>query len=80
VRKINKLKKLYHEIVKETKEDLDRFRKNKKCTCGFVILFIAFSMVLLTDFLLPIFFDPEDNFAKSPEKDKKNLTPSWNIF
>ena len=67
VRKINKLKKLYHEIDKETEEDLNRLNMNKKCTCGFVILFIAFSIVLLTDFLLPIFFDPEDDFTKSSE-------------
>jgi hypothetical protein len=64
VRKINKLKKLIHEINQETNEDLDRFKMNKKCTCRFVILFIAFSIALITDFLLPIFFDPEDDFTK----------------
>jgi len=72
VRKINKLTKLYDAIEQETKEDSDRFRQNKKCSCKFVILFIAFSMVLLTDFLLPIFFDPEDDFTKrSEEKHEK---------
>ena len=64
VRKINKLKKLIHEINQETKEDLNRLNMNKKCTCRFVILFIAFSIALITDFLLPIFFDPEDDFTK----------------
>lgn len=68
VRKINKLKKLYHKIDQETKENMNRFRMNKKCTCGFVILFIAFSIALLTDFLLPIIFDPEDDFTKSAEE------------
>jgi len=68
VRKINKLKKLYDVIKKETNEDSNRFRQNKKCSCRFVILFIAFSIVLLTDFLLPIFFDPEDDFTKSAEE------------
>jgi len=39
--KINKLKKLYDVIDKETNED--RFKNNKKCfcTCGFVILFFV---------------------------------------
>ena len=65
VRRINKLKKLYHEIDKDTKEDLDRLRMNKKCTWVFVILFIAFSIALLSDFFLPLSFDPEDDFTKS---------------
>ena len=67
VRKINKLKKLYHEIDKEKEEDSKRLSMNKKCTIKFVILFIAFSIVLITDFLLPITFDPEDDFTKSAE-------------
>jgi hypothetical protein len=77
VRKINKLKKLYEEIDKETKEDINRLNMNKKCTCtcGFVILFIAFSIVLLTDFLLPILFDPEDDFKKSSEGNNEESEP-----
>jgi hypothetical protein len=72
VRRINKLKKLYYGIDQETKEDSNRFRMNKKCSCGFVILFIAFSIVLVTDFLLPLAFDPEDDFTKSAgEKHKR---------
>ena len=67
VRKINKLKKLYHEIDKEKEEDSKRLNMNKKCSLKFVILFIAFSIVLITDFLLPITFDPEDDFTKSAE-------------
>jgi len=73
VRKINRLKKLYHKIDQETKEDKDRFKMNKKCTCEFVILFIAFSIALLTDILLPIIFDPEDDFTKSAEEKKEKL-------
>ena len=73
VRKLNKLKKLYKEINEETKEDINRLNMNKKCTCGFVILFIAFSIVLLTDFLLPIFFDPEDDFTKSSEENHEKF-------
>ena len=68
VRRINKLKKLYHEINQETNEDLNRLRINKKCTCRFVILFIAFSIALLTDIFLPLAFDPEDDFTKSAEE------------
>jgi hypothetical protein len=67
VRRINKLKKLYKEIDQENKKDLDRAKMNKKCTCGYVILFIVFSIALLTDILLPLFFDPEDDFTKSAE-------------
>ena len=67
VRRINKLKKLYKEIDQENKKDLDRAKMNKKCTCGFVILFIVFSIALLTDFFLPLIFDPEDDFTKSAE-------------
>ena len=80
VRKINKLKKLYHEIDKETNEDLNKFRMNKKCTCGFVILFVAFSIVLLTDFLLPIGFDPEDDFTKSAEEKHEKLDSLWELI
>ena len=83
VRKLNKLKKLYQEIDKETKEDSNRLNKNQKCkncTCGYVILFIAFSMVLLTDFLLPIFFDPEDDFTKSSEGKQEKLDSIWELI
>ena len=65
VRRINKLKKLYHTINQETNEDLDRLKMNKKCTCEFVILFIVFSIAILTDFLLPIALNAEDDFTKS---------------
>ena len=67
VRRIKKLKQLYHEITEETNVDLNRLRMNKKCSWRFVILFIAFSIALLTDILLPIAFDPEDDFTKSAE-------------
>jgi len=85
VRKINKLKKLYDVINQETNEDLDRFRQKKKnkkcfCTCGFVILFIAFSIALITDFLLPIGFDPEDDFTKSAEEKHEKLDSLWELI
>ena len=78
VRKINKLKKLYKEIHEETNEDL---KTNKKCTCGFIILFVAFTIALITDFLLPIALDPEDDFTKSAEeKDSKFSMVEFIIF
>ena len=80
VRKINKLKKLYHEIDKETKEDLKRLGMNKKCTCGFIILFVAFSIALITDFLLPIAFDPEDDFTESVEEKHEKLDSIWALI
>ena len=54
----------------ETREDLNRYQLNKKCSCKYVILFIAFSIVLLTDFLLPIFTDADDktDYTKSAEE------------
>ena len=63
VRKINKLKKLYHEIDKEKEEDSKRLNMNKKCSLKFVILFIAFSIIIITDFLLPITMDSKEDFT-----------------
>ena len=70
VRRIDKLKKLYNNMGEETREDLNRYQLNKKCSCKYVILFIAFSIVLLTDFLLPIFTDADDktDYTKSAEE------------
>ena len=50
-RRIDKLKKLYSEIEKES--DLP----DKRCPCKLVILFIAFSIAIATDFVLPLVFD-----------------------
>ena len=71
VRKINKLKKLYYEIDKETKEDS---KMNKKCTCRVFILFVAFFIALTTDILLPIVFNPEEDFTKSVEDVHNNFS------
>ena len=78
VRKINKLKKLFHEIDKETNEDLNRLRINKYCSCRFVILFIAFIIALTTDFLLPIALNLDNDFSESPEKFQK--FSSWTLI
>ena len=65
VRKINKLKKLYKEIDEET---------NTCGTCGVFILFVAFFIALTTDFLLPIVFNPEDNFTNSVDEVHTNFS------
>lgn len=80
VRKINKLKKLYHEIAQETNEDLDRLKNKDKCTCGFIILFLAFSIALITDFLLPIALDPEDDFTESAVEKHEKLDSVWELI
>jgi len=82
VRKINKLQKLYQEINKEKEKDSKRFNMNKKCTCGFVILFIAFSIIIITDFLLPITMDSKEDFTESvkPTGDKFDSIGALIIF
>ena len=45
VRRISKLKKLYKEIQKETKNDLSKINENKKCKCSLYCVF--FFMLLL---------------------------------
>ena len=80
VRKINKLQKLYQEINQEKEKDSKRFNMNKKCTCGFVILFIAFIIVLVTDFLLPMVFDPKDDFTESVEATSVKFDSIWELI
>ena len=80
VRRIKKLKKLYHAIDQDTKHDLSMFKLEKSCSCKFVILFIAFSIVLITDFLLPITFDPEDDFTKSAESKTDRFESKWALI
>ncbi len=68
VRRIYKLAKLY----KEAKKDLYTPIK-KNCTVRYVILFIAFSMVIITDFLLPIAYDfEEERYKNRGEYQKEN--------
>ena len=56
IRRIAKLKLLYKEIQKEKEDDLSKI--NKKCSfpckLSFLILLIAFFIIFLTDFLLPL--------------------------
>ena len=54
VRRIDKLKLLYDDMETES-------NKQQKCTCGMVILFIAFSIAIVTDFVLPLAFDYESD-------------------
>ena len=60
VRRIIKLKKLYRELYIERDTDLREI--NKKCTIRYIILFIALSIAILTDFLVPFLNDPDDDF------------------
>ena len=53
---------------------------NKKCTCGFVILFIAFSIIIITDFLLPISMDSEEDFTKSAEPTGDKFESIWELI
>ena len=78
VRRIDKLKKIYKEIEKEKNSASNEF----KCSCGIVILFIAFTIAIVTDFVLPLAFNyKKEYYDKSNsdlfEKDKSeaiNLT------
>ena len=78
VRRIDKLKKLYKEIEKEKNSAKDGF----KCSCGLVILFIAFTIALVTDFVLPLafnykkeYYDKENNDLFEKDKSEAiNLT------
>ena len=71
VRRIDKLKKLYKEIEKEKNSAF-------KCSCGLVILFIAFTIAIVTDFVLPLAFNyKKEYYDKSNsdlfEKDKSEV-------
>ena len=71
VRRIDKLKKLYKEIEKEKENDLENQRNNKKCTCGKIIHFLAFAMAVITDFILPIGLNMEENFIDDDDEFEK---------
>ena len=77
VRRIEKLKRVYREINKETKNI-----SKKNCTCGFIILFIAFGIAIVTDFILPLSFDYEsdsDYYNNDSELFDKNESTAMNI-
>jgi len=58
VRRIDKLKKLYKEIIIEK----NSANIKTKCTCRLIILFIAFTIAIVTDFVLPLAFDYEEDY------------------
>ena len=64
IRRIEKLKKLNKAIKIESQNALNEVG-SKKCSYIFIIRFIAFSIVLLTDFLLPICINKDDDFTSS---------------
>ena len=58
VRRIEKLKKLYIEIGNEKENDLKNIeekmnKKKTKCHWYYIVLFLAFSIVIVTDIILP---------------------------
>ena len=82
IRRIDKLSLLYKEIDKETKEDEKQIiekeenPKNKdnnssKNCCTGIILFISYFIAIISDFLLPIFLQYEDNYIDEQDKYEK---------
>ena len=71
VRRIDKLKKLYKEIEKEKENDLENIGNNKKGTCGDFFLAIAFIIEVVTDFILPIVLDSEEDYIDEDDKYEK---------
>ena len=70
-RKIYKLKQLFKEIKKEKDQDIKKLQSQDSrddkccCSCGYIILFIVFIMVIGTDFILPISLYNEENYYES---------------
>ena len=89
IKRINKLKLLYKEIKKEKveKEEKEVPSKNKtdenlenKTTfrdcCGDIVLFISYFIAVLSDFLLPIFLQHDENYIEEEtnyEKEKSTF-------
>ena len=65
MRRINKLKKLYKKIEKEK----EQAKKLSKCTCCLVILFLAFTVAITTDFFLPIAFNYQKDYYADENSD-----------
>jgi len=77
VRRIEKLKMLYIEIEKESKT-----AATSKCTCGLIILFIAFTIAIVTDFVLPLAFDygsDKDYYNDDSDLFDKNKSTAVNV-
>lgn len=70
VRRIERLKKLNKEIKNEAITEINRLNANKKCYWVNVIRFIAFSIVILTDILLPICFDKDNDIDYTSSVDE----------
>ena len=68
VRKITKLQKLYKEINDEKNNELTKLNQDKKCSWQLVILFIAFSIIIITDFLLPFINGSEEENNNDDDK------------
>ena len=83
-RRIEKLKRLYAALHKEYQENQKNAQNTKKskCTCGFIILFIAFGIAIVTDFVLPLAFDYESNdnyYNDDSDLFDKNKSTAMNI-
>ena len=78
-RRITKLKRLYKEIRKEKEDDLFNVNNNK-CSfsrlLSFIILLIAFLVIIFTDFLLPLalYAKEDDNVYDDEEFEKEEST------
>ena len=73
-RKLQKMKKICKDFAKEREKDLDyiKTKKGKACFCiKYTIIFLAFFMVILTDFLIPIIcYADRDMFQDLVDSDK----------
>ena len=71
------MKRLYVELDKENKN-----RAKSSCTCGYIILFIAFGIAIVTDFVLPLAFDygsDKDYYNNDSDLFDKNQSTAMNI-
>ena len=73
-RKLQKMKKISKDFAKEREKDLNyiKTKKGKTCFCvKYTIIFLAFSLVILTDFLIPIIcYADRDMFQDLVDSDK----------
>lgn len=68
VRRITKLKKLYKEIEIERNKDLT---KTAKCSGWYILFFINFGIVIMTDIALPIILNMDETFIDDKMSSKK---------
>ena len=82
VRRLEKLKMLHKELEKETKKDSKKVKKNN-CTCGLIILSIAFIIAIATDFVLPLAFEyksDENYYKNNSDLFDKNESTAVNVI